>query len=116
MYSNEKERVYLQNFTVHKPILYTLSQNRCTCGNCQVVGRVEACICCQEIEAVQNKLIEAVTSGECEEQPQCITQHPGFHAVCILFNRWVLQVAWYQYKQQFKATYTTDGKTNFSGT
>ena len=58
MYSNEKERVYLQNFTVNKPILYTLSQNRCTCGNCQVVGRVEACICCQEIEAVQNKLIE----------------------------------------------------------
>ena len=108
MYSNEKERVYLQNFTVLTPILYTLSQNRCTCGNCQVVGRVEACICCQKIEAVQNKLIEAVTSGECKEQPQCITQHPGFHAVCILFNRWVLQVAWYQYKQQFKATY--DGR------
>ncbi|XP_068674676.1 uncharacterized protein [Montipora foliosa] len=68
-----------------------------------VLGRVEACICCQEIEAVQNKLIEAVTSGEREEQPQCITQHPGFHAVCI--NRWVLQVAWYQYKQQYKAAY-----------
>ena len=46
---------------------------------------------------------EAVTSGECEEQPQCITQHPGFHPVCI--NRWVLQVAWYQYKQQYKAAY-----------
>ena len=103
MYSNKKERVYLQNLTVYKPVLFTLSQNRCTCGNCQVLGRVEACICCQEIEAVQNKLIEAVTSGECEEQPQCITQHPGFHAVCI--NRWVLQVAWYQYKQQYKAAY-----------
>ena len=38
-------------------------------------GRVEACICCHEIEAVQNKNIEAVTSGECEEQPQCITNH-----------------------------------------
>ena len=103
MYSNKKERVYLQNFTVDKPVLFTQSQNRCTCGNCQVLGRVEACICCQKIEAVQNKLIKAVTSGECEEQPQCITQHPGFQAVCI--NRWVLQVAWYQYKQQYKATY-----------
>ena len=68
--------------------------------------RVEACICCQEIEAVQNKIIEAVTSGECQEQPGCITQHPGFHPfhpVCI--NRWVLQTAWYQYKQQYKDQY-----------
>ena len=90
----------------YKILLFTQSQNRCTCGNCQVLGRVEACICCQEIEAVQNKLIEAVTSGECQKQPQCITQHPGFHVVCI--NRWVLQVAWYQYKQQYKAAY--DGR------
>ena len=101
MYYGKKESVYLQNFTDYKPVLLTPSQNRCTCGNCQVLGRVEACIRCHEIEAVQNKNIEAVTSGECEEQPQCITQHPGFHPVCI--NRWVLQVAWYQYKQQYKA-------------
>ena len=65
--------------------------------------RPEACICCQEIKAVQNKIIEAVTSGECQEQPTRITQHPGFHSVCI--NRWVLQTAWYQYKQQYKDPY-----------
>lgn len=106
MYSSKKGSVYLQNFTDYKPALLTPSQNRCTCGNCQILGRVEACICCHEIEAVQNKNIEAVTSGECEEQPRCITQHPGFHPVCI--NRWVLQVAWYQYKQQYKAAY--DGR------
>ncbi|XP_078356368.1 P2X purinoceptor 7-like [Oculina patagonica] len=79
------------------------SDDWCTCGNCQVMGRAEACVCCREIEAVQNKNTEAVTSGECAEQPQCITQHPGFHAICL--NRWVLQVAWYQYKQQYKAAY-----------
>ena len=67
------------------------------------MGRAEACICCQEIEQVKNKLNEAVTSGECEEEPTCITQHPGFHPVCI--NRWVLQTAWYQYKQQFKESF-----------
>ena len=33
------------------------------------MGRAEACICCQEIEPVKNKLIEAVTSGECGEEP-----------------------------------------------
>ena len=43
--------------------------------------RAESCVCCQEIEQVKNKLIEAASSGECEEQPKCITQHPGFHPV-----------------------------------
>ena len=38
------------------------------------MGRAEACICCQEIEPVKNKLIVAVTSGECGEEPKCITQ------------------------------------------
>ncbi|CAH3024096.1 unnamed protein product [Porites evermanni] len=51
----------------------------CSCDNCQIMGRAEACICCQEIEQVKNKLNEAVTRGECEEEPTCITQHPGFH-------------------------------------
>ena len=37
--------------------------------------------------------------GEVAEAPVCITQHPGFQAVCL--NRWVLQTAWYQYKQQY---------------
>ena len=65
--------------------------------------RAEACICCQEITAVKNKIIEAVTSGECQEEPNCVTQHPGFHPVCI--NRWMLQIAWYQYKQLYKDPY-----------
>ena len=58
------------------------------------MGRTEACIYCQEITAVKIKIIEAVTSGECQEEPKCITQHPVFHPVCI--NRFVLQTAWYQ--------------------
>ena len=29
----------------------------------------------------------------------CITDNPGFQAVCL--NRWVLQAAWYQYRQQY---------------
>ena len=61
---------------------------RCACENCQIMERAESCVCCQEIEQVKNKPIEAVSFGECEEQPKCITQHPGFHLVCI--NRWVL--------------------------
>ena len=41
--------------------------------------------------------------GEVAEVPVCITQHPGFQAVCL--NRWVLQTAWYQYKQQYSRSY-----------
>ena len=52
---------------------------------------------------MKNKIIEAVTSGECQEEPKCITQHPGFHPDCI--NSWVLQTAWYQYKQLCKDSY-----------
>ena len=76
---------------------------RCACENCQIMERAESCVCCQGIEQVNNKLIKAVSFGECEEQPKYITQHPGFHPVCI--NRWVLQTAWYHYKQQYKDLY-----------
>ena len=55
------------------------------------MGRVEACKCCQEIVQVKNKLIEVVNSGECQEQPTCITKHPRFHPVCI--NRWVFSTS-----------------------
>lgn len=57
------------------------------------MGGAEAYICCQEITAVKTEIIEAVTSGECQEEPNCITQHSVFHPVCI--NRLVLQTAWY---------------------
>ena len=75
----------------------------CSCKNCQFIRRAEACVRCQEITAVKNKIIEDVTSGECHEDPKCLTQHPGFHPVCI--NRWVLQTSWYQYKQLYKDLY-----------
>ena len=75
--------IFYLNLTYREAVLFTSSQNRCACGNCQVMGRVEVCVCCREIKAVQNKNNEAATGGECEDPPQCITQHPGFHVVCI---------------------------------
>ena len=46
---------------------------------------------------------EEVEAEGLAEPPVCITQQPGFHAVCL--NRWVLQTAWYQYKQQYRDPY-----------
>ena len=34
-----------------------------------------------------------------ETGASCITEHEGFGAVCL--NRWVLQTAYYQYRQQY---------------
>ena len=46
---------------------------------------------------------ESVEAEGLAEPRVYITQHPGFHAVCL--NRWVLQTAWYQYKQQYHKAY-----------
>lgn len=58
----------------------------------------DECRCCQEIEVVKAKNEEAVQIEKIEK-PKCITDHPGFKAVCL--NVWVLQAAWFQYKQQY---------------
>ena len=51
----------------------------------------EECICCCEIALVVDKL-EGTGA-------LCITEHEGFNAVCL--NIWVLQTAFFQYKQQY---------------
>lgn len=70
---------------------------RCNCGNWQIMDRNEECKCCLEISQIVDK------NNEVTEPPPCITQHPGFGVVCL--NRWVLQTAWYQYKQQYGNRY-----------
>ena len=57
------------------------------------------CRCCQEIEAVVAKNMQAVEVDNLPVPPTCITRHPGFHAVCL--NFWVLETAWNQYRQQY---------------
>ena len=63
----------------------------------------QECICCKEISEIYTKSVEAKEEKDTKEVPVCITQHPGFHAVCL--NKWVLQTAWYQYRQQYEVTY-----------
>ena len=61
------------------------------------------CVCCQDISVVVHKNIEAAMDGPdgtSNKAPTCVTEHPGFLAVCT--NKWVLQTARYQYIQQYK--------------
>jgi len=63
------------------------------------MDRLEECRCCREIQEVLKVCEEAVDEREIGEVPECITRHPGFKAACL--NKWVLKIAWYQYKQQY---------------
>ena len=49
------------------------------------------------------KLNEVVEAKGLDEPPVFIMQHPRVSAVCL--SRWVLQTAWYQYKQQYADAY-----------
>ena len=62
------------------------------------MDRVEESVCCQEIKEVKWKN-EQVAQVEQLEIPGCITDNPGFQAVCL--NQWVLQAAWSQYRQEY---------------
>ena len=63
------------------------------------MDREVECVCCQEIQEVLNKNDEVFEVERPQESYSCITNNPGFHAVCL--NRWALQASWFQYKQQY---------------
>ncbi|XP_077991059.1 uncharacterized protein LOC144445395 [Glandiceps talaboti] len=66
----------------------------CTCHHCQIMPHGQN-VCCREIPNISAKL-----QADIEEPfPECITEHPGFLALCT--NHWVLEVAWLQYRQQY---------------
>lgn len=70
---------------------------RCQCENCQIMDRTEECKCCKEYDGISDIM------NVLQHPLPCITRHPGFSAICL--NKWVLKVAWWQYKQQYSRTY-----------
>ena len=58
------------------------------------------CVCCKEII----KMVEKIDEVEGPVLCTCITQHSGFEAVCL--NVWVLQTAYYQYRQHYGSVST----------
>ncbi|XP_006824597.1 uncharacterized protein LOC102806348, partial [Saccoglossus kowalevskii] len=72
----------------------------CKCGGrCQILPTIRECVCCREVTVVDAKCLEAVFEFGLEERLQCITQHSGFQ--CVSLNKFVLQTAWFQYRQQY---------------
>ncbi|XP_043929453.1 uncharacterized protein LOC122803834, partial [Protopterus annectens] len=57
----------------------------CTCSSCEAMDDIANCYCCKEVKKILH-VMEAETPT-----PDCITNHPGFEAVCL--NQWVLHCA-----------------------
>lgn len=70
------------------------------------MDRMDECICCQEVAATRVMCASIKNEGAMyadQPTPNCITQHPGFAAICL--NRFLLRPAWHQYKQQYQDSY-----------
>ena len=65
----------------------------CQCGHCQVMETSRECVCCKEIPKVVDKILTS------DLEQGCITKHEGFEPVCL--NTWVLQAAYFEYRQRY---------------
>nr|CAB3264614.1 P2X purinoceptor 7-like [Phallusia mammillata] len=73
----------------------------CECTRCVSAQNAMKFVCCQEVQSVK------IRTQEFKPETKCITDHPGFQAVCL--NHWVLQVAYYQHLQDLgQLTVTKD--------
>ncbi|CAC5418551.1 unnamed protein product [Mytilus coruscus] len=78
--------------------------NWCDCGHCESMPTANECICCQELNRMTDKM------EELPSPTQCITEHPGFEPVCL--NQYVLETAYYQYRQQYGEIQVTTEERN----
>lgn len=63
------------------------------------MGREVECICCHEVPQIMFKNEQVFEEEKLTDPITCITNNPGFKAVCL--NRWVLEAAWFQYRQYY---------------
>lgn len=68
---------------------------RCTCEHCVPQEKVENSKCCHEIPQLV-ALMEEVGGL------QCVTDHPGFKAVCL--DTWVLRANYHTYRSRYRNT------------
>ena len=70
------------------------------------MSTIEESLCCTEIPGVQSKIAELDALSPNSLEVQCITDHPGFVSVCL--DEWVLQTAYYGFRQQYGQAIYTD--------
>ena len=84
--------------------------SRCNCGSCKLehVDNAKECKCCTEIPQCMDALQDKWVIEEAGEELLCITQHPGFRAVCL--ERWSLKLAADKYKTLENKRYKNTGE------
>ena len=66
---------------------------RCRFGNCntEMLLNAKECYCCREIVKCVEFVEDLDYPGSVDKEVICVTNHPGFPAVCL--NRWSLELA-----------------------
>ncbi len=98
---------------VHKFVFYyQLIQFRCKCGRCSLeeLSNAKECKCCTEIESCMVAINDAEVVEEVGSVVSCVTEHPGFSAVCL--NKWSLRLAADKYKTRHGRRYRRAGFEN----
>ena len=82
---------------------------RCKCGNCYTSSLTNAkeCKCCKEIEGFVNALKDETVIKQVGKEPNCITSHPDFAAVCL--NCWTLHLSAGLFKTRVERKYKRIG-------
>ena len=58
------------------------------------------CVCCCERPQIEDKIMTLANPV------QCITDHPGLEAVCLNNYVWILQTAYFQFRQEYGTNIT----------
>ena len=91
--------------SIHFPLL------RCHCGNCELayLQNISECYCCCELDGWVEALVSDIVLQDLPEgmKLMCITEHPGFEAVCL--EKWSLRLAADKYRTKSKTKYRQTG-------
>ncbi|XP_031553286.1 uncharacterized protein LOC116290400 [Actinia tenebrosa] len=83
----------------------------CKCGNCstEILVNISECYCCKELDGCDEALHFQEVLQDLDENAElnCITEHPGFSAVCL--QKWSLKLAADKYKTRDRKRYQQSG-------
>ena len=84
---------------------------RCQCGKCELefLQNISECYCCSELDGCVEALVSDIVLQDLPDgtKLKCITQHPGFNAVCL--QEWSLRLAAGKYRTKSKTKYRRTG-------
>ncbi|KAK3745187.1 hypothetical protein QZH41_008384 [Actinostola sp. cb2023] len=107
----EKETEELEENLTRRLDGTTPTSEWCKCGHCVTrdLQNLSECYCCSELDGCVESLESDLVLQDFDDGtvPICITQHPGFNAVCL--QKWSLRLAADKYRTRSKKAYKQTG-------